>query len=588
MRCERFCGLIGVTALVFASCSLRPHALTIKTRAPDEIPFYGVFELSLVNPDIVAKPFSRIDIEARFIGPRGSQYRRKGFYAGGHVWMVRFRPETAGTWSYEYVFRAKNGQERHGSGKFECLQGEAEGPIRIDPVNPYRWLTMSGRLYFPIGLQECVGVHGSQPANIGIDGEARNDKPRVVTADEYFSIYGQAGFNLFRFSQRNCSYPLFTREGDYLEAESLATDRLLALARGNGFRVMFGIFGYYDAWSNGGYFERIFKRIRTELGLLNEAINHAADRRRIEEEKRFIDYCVARWGVYVDFWELLNERKATDEWTRIMATYLRSVDPDHKPISTSWEKPRLADIDINAPHWYESEPPSDSDLRVHLNAAKWKSFGKPVIVGEQGNSGMNWDPGSAERMRVRTWTSLFEEIGLIFWNTSWSKAGMHHGRYTPGAASNIYLGPQERSYTSILRRFSSALDTNMHQARLSTSDPGSVRTYALASNGVFAAYLHRYAASQKVGVQLHASIELPPQGRFCAPANIGSAQSFQTGMCTARHAQWIDPATGRIVAQTILKPRNNSLDVPPFGVDLALVVRAAQSSDNHQVSERNN
>jgi hypothetical protein len=112
---------------------------------------------------------------------------------------------------------------------------------------------MSGRPYFPVGLQECVGAHGSQPADMGIDGEGRNEKPRLVTANEYFSIYGQAGFNLFRFSQRNCSYPLFTGVTDYLEAESLATDRLLASARGNGFRVMFGIFGYYDAWSDGGY-----------------------------------------------------------------------------------------------------------------------------------------------------------------------------------------------------------------------------------------------------------------------------------------------------------------------------------------------
>jgi Domain of unknown function (DUF5060) len=575
MPCERFC-LIGVMALMFASCSLPPHAPMIETRTPGAIPLYGLFELSLAHPDYIAKPFSRVAIEAQFTGPGGSKYRRQGFYYGGHAWMVRFRPDTAGNWTYEYVFRAENGQQRRGSGKFECLQGEAEGPIRIDPHNPYRWVTMSGTPYFPIGLQDCVSANGSQVANFGIDGEGRNEKPREVAAGEYFAIYGQAGFNMFRFSQRNCSYPLFTAVGDYREAESLATDRLLASARANGFRVMFGIFGDYDVWSEGGYFARAIKRIRTELGLLEEAINRPADRWRIEQEKRFVDYCVARWGVYVDFWELLNERKASDDWTRIMASYLRSVDPDHKPVSTSYEKPQLVEIDINAPHWYESEPASDSDLRVHLNAAKWKSFGKPVIVGEQGNTGMNWDPGSAERMRIRTWTSLFEEIGLVFWNTSWSKAGMHHGHYTPGAVANIYLGPQERSYVAILRRFCSALDRDIRQARLSTSDPGSVRTYALASNSVFAAYLHRYAVDRNVGVQLRASIELPWGGKSCAPLDLGSMRRSQTGMCTAREAQWIDPVTGRIVAQTILKSRTNSLDVPPFEVDLALLVRAAQ------------
>jgi hypothetical protein len=56
----------------------------------------------------------------------------------------------------------------------------------------------------------------------------------------------------------------------------------------------------------------------------------------VAKEKRFIEYAVARWGVYVDFWELLNERRASDEWTALMADYVRSIDPERKPISTSW------------------------------------------------------------------------------------------------------------------------------------------------------------------------------------------------------------------------------------------------------------
>ena len=36
------------------------------------------------------------------------------------------------------------------------------------------------------------------------------------------------------------------------------------------------------------------------------------DHELVEKEKRFVAYCVARWGVYADFWELLNERKASD------------------------------------------------------------------------------------------------------------------------------------------------------------------------------------------------------------------------------------------------------------------------------------
>jgi len=63
--------------------------------------------------------------------------------------------------------------------------------------------------------------------------------------------------------------------------------------------------------------------------------------------------------------------------------------------------------------------------------------GKPVIVGEQGNAGMNWDPRSAVRMRIRAWTALFREIGLVFWNTSESKAAMFGGHYSPGKGAKI-------------------------------------------------------------------------------------------------------------------------------------------------------
>jgi hypothetical protein len=113
-------------------------------------------------------------------------------------------------------------------------------------------------------------------------------------------------------------------------------------------------------------------------------------------------------------------------------------------------------------------------LRVQQQATKWKKAGKPVIVGEQGNTGMNWDPLSGLRMRIRTWTALFEEISFIFWNTSWSKTGMFHGRYTAGGAANIYLGPEERGYIRVLQNFSSHLDADV---RITPTEVSSGKTW---------------------------------------------------------------------------------------------------------------
>jgi len=54
----------------------------------------------------------------------------------------------------------------------------------------------------------------------------------------------------------------------------------------------------------------------------------------------------------------------------------------------------------------------------------WRVSGKPVVVGEQGNSTPagethgNWLPDSARRMRYRSWTAFFERIHLLSVNDS--------------------------------------------------------------------------------------------------------------------------------------------------------------------------
>ena len=269
-------------------------------------------------------------------------------------------------------------------------------------------------------------------------------------------------------------------------------------------------------------------------------------------------YCVARWGVYADFWELLNERKASDQWTTLMADYVRSVDPDHKPVSTSWEKANLPAIDINAPHWYESENELSSDLRLQQLASKWKQFGKPVIAGEQGNVGMNWDPRSGVRMRIRAWTALFQEISLVFWNTSWSKQGMHRGRYTPGVASNIYLGPEERGYVRVLQDFARRFDADVRIAPVSFTSPTPARAYGLLSKHAAGVYLH-HAADDTTSVEnAEFSFDFSPFGR---QPLIG---------------KWIDPATGAVVSRVNVQPGLAKLQVPRFKVDLALSVSLTQ------------
>ncbi len=522
----------------------RPEAANLYVAASqnsESLPLYGVFELTLKHNGVYGNKFFEPKVEVVFTAPHGEQTLIQGFYYGGDLWKVRFRPNEVGRWNYEYTMTGRNGFSQRNSGWFAATPSDARGPVIRNPNNRYQWTFANGSPYFPLGLQDCVTAHGSQLGGEMIDGGTRSEGGRKILMAEYFALYGSAGFNLYRFSQKNCSFPLFDDLDHYREAEAQATDELLSLAREHGFRVMFGFFGYYDS-SPSRPVRAILRTLQLRTGLF--APN--------EKQKRFIDYCIARWGVYADYWELLNERKASDEWTTAMADYVHAHDPYRRPVSTSWEKPQLPAIDIDAPHWYESENELQSDLRVQEHATRWKQAGKPVIVGEQGNSGMNWDPTSGVRMRIRSWTALFEEITLVFWNTSWSKWGMHGGQYTPGDASNIYIGPEERGYVRVLTRFASQLEPGVRMATVHVSST-EVRAYGLRSQNRFAAYLVH--ANDHRTVANHIAIAVP--------ASLSGARWV---------GEWIDPATGAELSSQQV-PDTGTLEAPPFQIDLALLVR---------------
>jgi hypothetical protein len=542
---------VGIPALTVASCRADHGALPkiAILGQPAEVPVFGLFEFSLASSGQYRNPFIDTTLEAVFTAPDGARIAVPGFYYGEGRWMVRFRPYGPGHWTFGWSFAGDDGLPSRGVGRFQCNPPtDGHGRIRNNPANPNRWIFEDGQPYFPIGFQEGVGPAAP---SFGIDGESRTGPRRAVSIEDYFRIYGQAGFNLFRFSQRNNTYSIFDDLDHYRERESIFTDRVLRAARQNGVRVMLGFFGYYSAYTEGSLLRRRMRRLLRLQFLPEEALDRPYDARTMAKEKRFIRYSVARWGAYADFWELLNERKASPAWTGAMATYTHSIDPDRKPVSTSWETPVVREIDIDAPHWYQSENESDSDIVVLQKASGSKQTGKPVIVGEQGNTGMNWDPASASRMRIRAWTALFQEIGLIFWNTSWSKAGMFGGHYSPGDAANIYLGPVERQYIGVLGGFSARLDAQVEMTDASVSDDG-VRAYALLSPKLAAAYLHHFRdhTGAVTGVKIALRV---PEGNSLV-------------------AEWIDPASGAIIGRTPVHPGNATLLAPPFRVDAAVLV----------------
>ena len=522
---------------------------------------YGVMEVAVAHPNAYANPFLEADLSAEFTAPSGRRVAVAGFHDGGirqETWKIRFAPDETGRWSYAWKMADRSGGRATGSGAFECLEGRRRlhGFMRRHPSNPFRWVLDDGRPFFPVGLQECAGdgnKNGSVLDQMSLEGPFRTDlknppplpkgpvfrrgpSSNPVNADVYFRRYAQAGFNLFRFSQANCSFDLYQDPDRPDLAACRQVDELLGHVRRYGFKVMYGIFGY----------KPVFNQDPGNAGI--PALN------------RFVAYSVARWGAYVDVWEFLNEQDASDGWYAAMAPVLRSIDPYGHPITTSWERPQLAGMEVNAPHWYEREDELASDAVTANNAAGWKKHGKPVIVGEQGNTvdpkkprppgvGGVWDDKSEVRMRIRLWTALFSDISLMFWNTSYARDGHF---------MNIWLGPREREAVRALQTFAVRLDRDVLPVVVEVSAPEAVRAYGLASAARTAVYLHHFGGHASPQRGLKVTLDLARGGRAC----------------------WYDPATGGVPGTFEVVAGRQILTAPDFKVDLAFLVAPEGAPDS--------
>ncbi|MFQ5460732.1 MAG: DUF5060 domain-containing protein, partial [Anaerolineae bacterium] len=505
-------------------------ALTVYASSPGgrTVPAGGVFELTFSAGVEAGDSPEEAAVRVHFAGPEDQQANSGGFFYsrlanGQALWKARFAPGAPGGWRFTYAIEMPGTAPLEGAGTFTVADGASRGFLRLGATNPLRLEFQDGSPFFPLGFNDCLGVRASMQMD---GGDRFGAFHGVIATDAFLRAYSQAGFNMFRFSQSNCSPALVSANlQDYDYRTATYFDWLMQRLRVRGFRIFYGLFGY---------------RLPNDPPVPPP-----------EALTQFLQYSVDRWGAYVDVWELENERQASAEWITEVASIVRARDPYRRPITTSWQRPELPAVEINAPHWYASEGELESDRVTANRARSWKEAGKPVVVGEQGNSARpdyrwgNWLPDSAVRMRLRIWTAYFEQIGLLFWNNTWATNG------SGGAASNLYIGPEERGYAHVLRLFARVSDGAGAQVveAPAIEGPGGhdLRAYALKSTAGLALYLVH--ASDRSTELRGATLVLD------APFN--------------GEVIWLDPATGSPVATAPLAPGTTRVPVPPFRVDLA-------------------
>ena len=263
--------------------------------------------------------------------------------------------------------------------------------------------------------------------------------------EEYTRDYSNAGFNIFRWSNGNCAWRIEESfDGNpgrpvgnlYSEKYVLLLDRLFDTFRAAGMSM----------WSL-PFAKDSREPLFPNMGDGNTTY-HRAQREAIE---RHLEFVVARWGAQTDVWSLLNEQRADSGWLTVAADYLRSIDPYHHPITSSWnDHLNLSQIEMDSVHWYYGERNEGTKGSAGAAAAMIDSelaHGKPVYFTESGNRAHNWDVDSHTRMRIRSWVAFFKGAALMWWNTASVRT------CSPCGGGNMYLGPLERSYNLVLRRF---------------------------------------------------------------------------------------------------------------------------------------
>jgi hypothetical protein len=575
--------LLPVVLVLAASAAPAADALKVEaSRNARTLPRWVVFEITFRHDQPYKDPFFDVTVDATFTSPAGKTHRVGGFFYGStekpHIrniqpagpqggraraeysfdkadtWKARFVPGEVGKWTYAWTFANAAGGRASGAGEFQCVEGRRplHGFVRQDPKSPMRWVFDDGSPYFPIGFQDgwfdAKGL-GTVLASSAMEGPFRPDRqgrsalppgamfkpgpaPNPQNADVQFRRFSRCGFNIMRFSQQNFSYTIMPSLDAIGIQESIMTDELLARMRAYGFRVMYGLFGY-----------------------MKVAADHPEDAAAMEKVKRLVKYSVDRWGAYVDIWEFLNEQKAEARWYEILTPYLKSLDPYHHPVTTSWERPELEGIDLCAPHQYVGINELGCDMQILGAAGKWKSFGKPVIVGEAGNSvgratpekpwppgvGGVWDPTSALRMRIRNWAGLMNEISFIFWNTSYAKDGHF---------MNLWIGPREREYVRAMQDFAYALGRGLKMVPVTVSDKTAVRAWAVAGDRRAGAYLHHFKDHASPVKGLTVTLDVPAAGK----------------------AYWYSTETAAILGKADAPAGRQTFTAPDFTVDLALLV----------------
>lgn len=500
----------------------------------------GVYEISIFYDDSeYVTPWKDITLASELTNKNNKVFIY-GFYYDKNTWQLRFRPPTIGKWQMKVYFTMPDNTQILNQ-TIDVNTVELFSYFQVSSKYANR-MTIDGKNIFNgYGIGEYI-----HDANC--DGDILNDffvgdvntykdinhteirscqLTNTLDFNEYLNKYsGGDGsiFNIFRFSIDNASFNLWKSlnpgQLEYLIKEGKTADRLVFTLERNHVLLWLTFFSWLvpfeDVWNQSPQYQY--------------------------NVETYIRYIMARYGAYASIWEITNESHTTDGIIASLSDYVKNIDYLPRLVTTSWEKPYLKGIDAASLHWYEDEDLSESDSKVK-DIVHSLGGDKLVFFSEQGNKDKNYSPDSGDRMRVRSWSALFQHAPIIFWNTSFSN-NYNPPNYMNG---NIYIGENERQFVRVLRNLTNTIDLNYEE--LSPDPTNGFRIYGLKDQNSMLFYIFSYQSP-------HSSI----------------LTGFSYFIPTAGTAKWIDPKDGKELGEFQVDSGVNYFYTPIFNTDIVLKI----------------
>ena len=550
---------------------------------PSEIGQYTVLEMTMNHDESnYVSTWDDVILQASITSPLGNNLVIDGFYYDLNTWKLRFAPSEIGN----YTFNLSLNGTLVGNGTFNSIDVGEKGFVRQHPTNPFRlFYEDDNSLFSGLGVTGAAEPNPINPddlrGNTTIPGWWVSEPPHAVfpwflpdepnesitgnhTMDEYFSVMSQTKGDFTRISLLNANGWSFfegiidnTAPSQYSVLKGKWADDLIKKFREEGFRIMLDPIGDTP------------KPLGSDVGRFDyEGYLEIALESAWPANERFLRYIVARYGAYVDFWDLINEGTYTDSWISQMAQYIKSIDPYNHMISASFVPYNNPDIDYGGFHSYYAIPDLlTADLIVVNNTntlyeeggicgsgnCSKSSFNKPIIFSEAGHiTALSWSAGpiaiseEQTKLRIRSWVSFFNEGHNLFWAQHWN----------PERSSYLgtFFDTELRGYYANFHAFSNTISRNVvidQNISISGGNDSGARVYGLRSNDELYFYIFNPQndfANQLPSTNIVLTADIPISGI----------------------AEWFNPSTGQVVGTTFLTAGNQQqITVPTTNVDLA-------------------